>query len=196
MKIFQLIILFIGLTTTSTWSQVLSTYEVKYYDVPKKDSLYTVRELKEYQPEACKRVKHSSTNDFSEACSTTGVTYNTKFSMNDGFCSLNKLGVTSNTVITIPKFQTDNEFHQKKYDEYSQGLLMHELGHFEIYKKIIPEIDTAFKNIQKSKDCEVIKSEVNLITEKYLSPTGMLRSLNGDYDKNTKGGRSQYKSPF
>jgi hypothetical protein len=24
----------------------------------------------------------------------------------------------------------------------------------------------------------------------------MLRSLNGDYDKNTKGGRTQYKSPF
>jgi predicted secreted Zn-dependent protease len=127
--------------------------------------------------------KYGYHSEYAKACTRTGVTYNPKLAMNDGYCSMVNPGVTSKSVIIIPKFKSGNESLQGQYDEYFNLLYLHEMGHYEIYKRIIPEIDKEFKSIKKSKDCAIIQAKVNEIIEKYLAPNGILATQNAEYDK-------------
>jgi predicted secreted Zn-dependent protease len=170
-----------------SFGQNLSTYQITYFDIPPANEPYTVAQLLTYAPENCKRIRHNA-GEGSLACSTTTLTTRPQTAMKGDLCATTNPGSTSNTIIFIPKFNYSDKALNDKMTPLVNAFITHEMGHYEIYAKVMPDLDREIKEIPPSKNCDDIKTQVQSILQKYGS---LVRQLNGDYDRTTGGGKTQ-----
>jgi predicted secreted Zn-dependent protease len=110
------------------------------------------------------------------------------FEQRDGRCKISKVTTDLTTTITLPKLTGTTNEQAKAFDTFISALRLHELGHYDIGKKVAEAIDKGILALPEMSSCDQLESTANALGYQAIDE-GKAQDL--QYDATTEHGKTQ-----
>lgn len=110
------------------------------------------------------------------------------FEQRDGRCKITKVATDLTATITLPKLTGATEQQAKVFDTFIVALRQHELGHYDIGKKVAEVIDKGILALPEMSSCDLLETSANALGHQAIDEG---KRQDKQYDATTEHGKTQ-----
>jgi predicted secreted Zn-dependent protease len=176
------LIIALALSVSSAYAEITDTLEYEYYDVaanPKQRLTVLLNNASPIKEDGKTFHGHTQWN----------IRWNFTYRKNkSGECKLEKINVTLDTKITLPRLVGDSPEQQKQMERYLIPLKIHEMGHYQIAQEAAAAVEQKLDSLSGKANCSELEKTANTVGKETVNA---YNEKNRAYDIETDHGKSQ-----